>query len=166
MSGFLSFLRKKPNVTDLTFEGVVMLDSIVRKVTDSYLETAVWSSSDWDDMDDSDNPRPLDENYDANDFSDEARAAASRDCAEFLDALDNIEIDEERTLFDCADEAQGLSRIGHDLWLTRNGHGAGFWDGDYAEWGDSITEVVYDTFGRYSELYIYADSDGRLQFEG
>lgn len=22
-------------------------------------------------------------------------------------------------------------RIGHDFWLTRNGHGAGFWDGDW-----------------------------------
>lgn len=25
------------------------------------------------------------------------------------------------------------SRAGHDLWLTRNGHGAGFWDGDWPE---------------------------------
>ena len=25
------------------------------------------------------------------------------------------------------------SAMGHDLWLTRNGHGAGFWDGDWAE---------------------------------
>lgn len=22
---------------------------------------------------------------------------------------------------------------GHDLWLTRNGHGAGFWDGDWRD---------------------------------
>jgi|TARA_R110000744_G_scaffold366338_1_gene475354 hypothetical protein len=37
-------------------------------------------------------------------------------------------------------------RIGHDFWLTRNGHGAGFWDGD---WNDAdfvkraLTFVAY-----------------------
>lgn len=25
------------------------------------------------------------------------------------------------------------SQVGHDLWLTRNRHGAGFWDGDWVE---------------------------------
>lgn len=37
-----------------------------------------------------------------------------------------------------ADNAEQLinvdpARAGHDFWLTRNRHGAGFWDGDYPE---------------------------------
>lgn len=30
--------------------------------------------------------------------------------------------------------------VGHDLYLTVAGHGAGFWDGDYDEYGDILTE--------------------------
>lgn len=31
--------------------------------------------------------------------------------------------------------------IEHDFFLTRNGHGAGFWDGDY-ERGDELTTIT------------------------
>lgn len=145
-----------------------MLESIVRVVTDSYLETALWSSSDWDDMDDSDNPTPFDENYSVSDFTEEARLEAEADCRAFLELLDGIEIDEDRTLLDCAEELQGYSRIGHDFWLTRNGHGAGFWDGDYEDrdaeedYGDRITDVVKANFG---EINPWADGDGGVYFE-
>lgn len=145
-----------------------MIDSIVRKVTDSYLETALWSSSDWDDMDDCDNPTPFDENYDVADFTDEARRAAEEDCKAFLDLLDEVEIDEDRTLFDCADSLQGLDRIDHDFWLTRNGHGAGFWDGDYADreadedFGDLLTSIVKDNF---SECNVWADGEGGVYLD-
>ena len=39
-------------------------------------------------------------------------------------------------------------QAGHDFHLTRNGHGAGFWDGDYPEHGDKLTEACepYGTF--------------------
>lgn len=30
---------------------------------------------------------------------------------------------------------------GHDFWFTRNGHGAGFWDGAYTH-GDELTEIA------------------------
>lgn len=145
-----------------------MLESIVREVTDSYLETALWSSSDWDDMDDSDNPTPFDDNYSVEDFTEEARREAEEDCRAFLELLDGIEIDEDRTLLDCAEELQGYSRIGHDFWLTRNGHGAGFWDGDYEDreaeedYGDRITDVVKANFG---EINPWADGNGGVYFE-
>lgn len=35
---------------------------------------------------------------------------------------------------------------GHDFWLTRNGHGAGFWDRGYGDAGDRLTEAAH-TFG-------------------
>ena len=42
-----------------------------------------------------------------------------------------------------------LARAGTDFWLTRNGHGAGFWDGDWdysgltanADWGPPWTSA-------------------------
>jgi hypothetical protein len=30
---------------------------------------------------------------------------------------------------------------GHDFWLTRNGHGAGFWDRDLGEIGERLTKA-------------------------
>jgi hypothetical protein len=145
-----------------------MLESIIRKVADSYLETALWSSSDWDDMDDSDNPTPFDENYDCSDFSENARTAAYDDCQRFLEALEAVDCNDGRycdSLLDCADEVQGYDRIGHDFWLTRNGHGAGFWDGDYGDYGDRICDVLYATFGRYSECTLYVNCDGEIDIE-
>jgi hypothetical protein len=38
-----------------------------------------------------------------------------------------------------------LERAGHDLWLTRNRHGAGFWDGDWpTEYADELTAAAHD----------------------
>lgn len=31
--------------------------------------------------------------------------------------------------------------IGHDFWLTRNGHGAGFWDRGLGDVGIKLTEI-------------------------
>lgn len=44
---------------------------------------------------------------------------------------------------------------GHDFWLTRNGHGTGFWDRGLGELGERLTEAS-DTFGTV-ELYLGDD---------
>ena len=37
-----------------------------------------------------------------------------------------------------------LPQAGHDFWLTRNRHGAGFWDGDWpAEHGRILTDAAH-----------------------
>lgn len=45
------------------------------------------------------------------------------------------------------------SQIGHDFILTRNGHGAGFWDRGLGEIGDRLTKWA-KTFGSIESLYI------------
>ena len=35
----------------------------------------------------------------------------------------------------------GYAQFGHDLWLTRNGHGVGFWDRGLGELGNKLTEA-------------------------
>jgi hypothetical protein len=48
------------------------------------------------------------------------------------------------------------SHIGHNLWLTRNGHGTGFWDRDLGAIGDRLTEASE----RLGEVWLceYGDS--------
>lgn len=76
-----------------------------------YLETALWASTD-------EGGEPLDANFTINDFSPEALEACIKDCKAF------------QILHP---ESKGNAQYGHDFWLTRNRHGAGFWDGDYPQ---------------------------------
>lgn len=49
---------------------------------------------------------------------------------------------------------------GHDLWLTQNGHGSGFWDGDWATVGAELTRKA----GFMGESVLYAGDDGKIYF--
>lgn len=51
------------------------------------------------------------------------------------------------------------SQAGHDFWLTRNHHGAGFWDGDWEE--PDATALTHASHG-YSAIDLYRGDDGRL----
>ena len=52
------------------------------------------------------------------------------------------------------------TRAGNDYWLTRNGHGAGFWDREALEAGD-LGERLSDAC-RYSEVNVSFESDGKV----
>lgn len=80
--------------------------------TQAYLDCAWWTAT-------SPEGEPLDHNPPA--WSDAAENQARRECAEFQKAN--------------ADDLRGLitAQAGHDFWLTRNRHGAGFWDRGYDE---------------------------------
>lgn len=54
----------------------------------------------------------------------------------------------------------GYSSAGHDFWLTRNGHGAGFWDRGYGVIGDALTDRATE----YKELSVYVGDDGFIYF--
>ncbi len=50
-------------------------------------------------------------------------------------------------------DGYSASRAGHDFWLTRNGHGAGYWDGDLQDHiGESLTECA--RLAGACELYV------------
>lgn len=44
------------------------------------------------------------------------------------------------TLLLATDENYTWEHVGHDFWLTSQGHGAGFWDRDLDEVGDTLTD--------------------------
>lgn len=49
-------------------------------------------------------------------------------------------------------------QAGHDFWLTRNGHGAGFWDQGLGRIGDALSK-----FARiYGEAHLYLGDDGKI----
>jgi hypothetical protein len=109
--------------------------------TRAYITAALFTETDDDDQ-------PLDKNYTIDDLTIAARNLMASDCAGFLEAHAE-EIGSE------------LERAGHDFWLTRNGHGAGFWDGDWpAPTGQdlSIAAKKYGTAG------LYVGDDGALYY--
>lgn len=52
-----------------------------------------------------------------------------------------------------ADAAQ----VGHDFWLTRNGHGAGFWDRPGLYHGQHTANTLTEIAHSYGEIYVTAD---------
>lgn len=114
--------------------------------TRGYIETALWSSND---ESDASGGEPLDANYDIRDLAPSCMQAMTEDCAKFQ--VENSELLEAAGNQDGQDEF----RQGHDFWLTRNGHGAGYWDGDYPTTGDGLTEAS-KAFGDV-DLYVGDD---------
>ena len=120
--------------------------------TRAYLETALWAETD-------DDGQPLDSRYTLADFAPEALAAAVADCARFqeLNAADIAGGRHMRRSDSRGTTTAGLA--GHDFWLTRNRHGAGFWDGD---WPDGAGERMTASAHSFGERYPYRGDDGRL----
>lgn len=105
----------------------------------SYIETAFWSSTD-------ENGTALD-SLDA-ELSAEARERMQRDCAQFSQRITGL-----------IDPFTSEYPIAHDFWLTRNRHGAGFWDGDYPkELGKQLTDIAHG----FGECDLYIGDDGLL----
>lgn len=53
-------------------------------------------------------------------------------------------------------------QCGHDLWLTRNGHGAGFWDRGLGEKGQKLTDACKNM----GAVDLFAGEDGEIYSEG
>lgn len=124
----------------------VVLDSF----TTAYIEAALWSSTD-------DNDQPLDENYGVEDIAPIALEKIILQCSEFQAEMAETLDSAECTRGTC--EYSKNAQAGHDFWLTRNGHGAGFWDGD---WSESATTLLTAESKKFGECDIYVGDDGKL----
>lgn len=104
-------------------------------MTDQYLDTADWADGPEAHEDDAEAERCIGWSRDA---IDEAR----RECAAFLGS--EHPTDDELTLYDyLVRSGMSASDAGHDLWLTRNRHGAGFWDRGLGAIGDALTREAH-----------------------
>jgi hypothetical protein len=115
--------------------------------TDAYLETALWSSTD---ESDESGGQPLDDNYSIDDIEPGVREKLEEEALAFLEANED----------DIGDE---LEQAGHDFWLTRNGHGAGFWDGD---WPEPAATRLTDASKVYGGVDLYVGDDGQIYASG
>lgn len=88
----------------------------------AYIEAALWSSTD------DSSGQPLDVNYESADISEETLRKMQSDCDKFQELAGEM--------IDGREE-----RAGHDFWLTRNGHGSGFADGQWPEYEKELTEL-------------------------
>jgi len=52
----------------------------------------------------------------------------------------------------------GPGQGGHDFWLTRNGHGAGFWDRGAGDVGDRLTVAAH----AWGECHPYVTVAGKV----
>ena len=123
-------------MTELTTEQIAAIANNKDQFTRAYAECALWSSSD-------DDGTPLDEGRDYSDIAPATLAEMLEDCTQFR--RDNAE------LLSGLDEGQS----GHDFWLTRNRHGAGFWDRGLGEVGTKLTDAAH-AWGSY-DLYVGDD---------
>jgi hypothetical protein len=126
------------------------------KFTTAYIEAALWSSTDETTPE---GGEPFDKNYSQSDIAPEALQAMIADCERFQRENEQW-ITEDHLVMQkrhgCDEQA------GHDFWLTRNGHGAGFWDGDWSNEAGKALTAASKAFG---ECNIYLgdtekDEDG------
>jgi hypothetical protein len=110
--------------------------------TRAYIEAALWSTND---ESDEQGGEPLEKNYSASDIAPETMEKMIADAADFQERFGELYSDS--------------SQAGHDFWLTRIGHGAGFWDGDYPE--PEATKLT-DASKEYGEFYLYIGDDGMI----
>lgn len=121
--------------------------------TTAYEETLLWSESDEEG-----------ENFEdrEDDLSSEAVCNIVTDCAGFLaEAYERI-IQAADSMRNGTEEAV-IKQAGHDFCLTRNGHGAGFWDGD---WPQPHAQALTEMAKAYSTQGLFEDEDGTLYTHG
>lgn len=112
------------------------------EVLSAYIKAALWSSTD-------DDGEPLDDKYDRGDIAPSTLASMKRDVEKFVSVLKRAnDLD-----LDGWDSAQ----IGHDLWLSRNGHGAGFFDRDLPS-ADRLQKFA----SAMREVDLYVGDDGKV----
>ena len=128
-----------------------MLDAF----TKAYITAMLWSTND------ESTPEggvPLDQNYSINDISDEAMMCIIEDCRKFQEQNHSLL----RRIYDSHNATPG--RAGHDFWLNRNFHGAGYWDRGYGTVGDALSAASH-VFGEV-DPYVGDDKKIYLQIDG
>lgn len=124
---------------------------LYRDFRGAYLETMFWAETDEEGV------PLLSRNFDEPDLAPEALAAIEADCRAFFDAHHTLFTGEHCLKYGPDFGIEG--RAGHDFWLTRNRHGAGFWDG---AWAEPAATTLTDAAHAFGELNPYVGDDGRI----
>ena len=119
------------------------------KIFRQYIATALWTSED--------DPEIL-EGASIDDISNETQTKAREDISAFVRLASSQQGIDLSTM--------DAEQIGHDFWLTRNGHGSGFWDRQYdndqaGTLGARLSAVAEE----FVHLDVVMGDDGKIYFE-
>jgi hypothetical protein len=120
-----------------------------------YVGAALWSSTD-------DEGEPLDNGRDIDDVAPDTIAAMADDCRVFYAAnAEHIHCEDAPLSreFEGKLSYREAALAGHDFWLTRCGHGAGFWDGD---WPEPHATALDDAAKAFGNVDLYLGDDGLI----
>jgi hypothetical protein len=93
-------------------------------------------------------------------FTMASMAKIKADCRKFQQKVNDAGIDLDEACLKVGQySAEELA--GHDFWLTRNHHGAGFWDGD---WEDQAEKELTQISHEFGEISIILDDNDRLVY--
>lgn len=125
-----------------------MDQSIIPEIVKHYLICALWSSVD-------SGGEPMDSVFSLDDIAEETKQKAREDVQDFLSLLHRENVHWHKFW--------SPEQFGHDFWLTRNCHGAGFWDrgrfgSDHRKMGEELTKWAKT----YGEVSLYECDDGLI----
>jgi len=118
-----------------------------------YLEAALWASTD---ESDESGGLPLDRNYGIEDIADECLQAAIADCQRFQEQNYELLGEADYSRSEYSDDEMA----GHDFFLTRNGHGVGYWDREFSD--DTVGDALTKAAEAFSEVDFYVGDDGLI----
>ena len=127
------------SLEDVGISSMDFQEDFIETAINGYVAALLWSETDED-------GQPLDDLYCPSDIASNAMSEISEDVRWFV--ISNWY------------DVRGLSasQVGHDFLLTRNRHGAGFWDRGLGELGTRLTNDSH----AYGDTYAYVGDDGMV----
>lgn len=126
-----------------------MTSEAIRWIVDGYLECGLWSTTICGGESDME---PMDDHYDIDDCAN--RDDVERQIGEFvLDVFDDFLAYIADLEFQGSTRESACATFGHDFLLTRDRHGAGFWDRGLGILGDRLTQASHP----YGDSEFYPD---------
>ena len=118
----------------------------LENMVEDYLVCALWSSTD-------ENGRPLDDDFGTEDIDAATTKQTEEDCKAFLE--------------ECQDVLEQIGEypfsFGHDFWLSRNGHGAGFFDRVGPNHPHAkLYDILQDRARVWGSVDLYVGDDGNI----
>lgn len=127
---------------------------------DGYIAAALFSTSAMlPDEDENDDRSFTDLGMDETDMAPSTLAAIERDCRAFYDLNHRLIASCEETHTPGSPDDTVWNHAGRDFWYTREGHGVGFWDGD---WPDEAGEILTKATKRFGQGAWYTGDDGMI----
>lgn len=165
------FVREENDI-----EGLHLTQGDLNEILKHYLITAIWTEEErlkdemggsnddqYDNAEDDDEIEKLIrlhhniehkpfQNFVIDDIEPNSRIQAYVDIKNFLKLAGSEAVQE-------AINTNGLDRLGHDIWLTRNHHGAGFFDHSY-----QFEKALINAAHKLNEVDLYISDNGQLTF--